>query len=241
MTDDASMETEDSSQGEAEGKSEKHPLPLWQETLLLLGIALALAVAIKFFLVQAFYIPSPSMEPQFVENDRILVQKVSYWGSGHPERGDIVVFKDPAHWLGQEDEDASKNPVIRGLELIGLYPSGGHLVKRIIGVGGDRVVCCDKQGRVTVNGTPLNEKAYLPRGTDPSDQTFDITVPQGHLWVMGDNRGDSCDSRCHMGDPGGGFVPDDLVVGKVWTLIWPWKRAEFIHRPATFADIEPPS
>lgn len=246
MTDDASMDAETGEpttppeEPRGKGKPQKTPLPLWQETLLLLGIALVLAIGIKFFFVQAFYIPSPSMEPQFVENDRILVQKVSYWGGGHPERGDIVVFKDPGAWLGAEESDHSGNPLIRGLELIGLYPSGGHLVKRIIGVGGDHVVCCDKQGRVTVNGTALEEKAYLPKGTVPSENPFDVMVPKGHLWVMGDNRGDSCDSRCHLGDPGGGMVADDLVVGKVWALIWPWKRAQFIHRPETFTHVKPP-
>ena len=123
------------------------------------------------------------------------------------------------------------------LEKIGLYPTGGHLVKRVIGVGGDRVVCCDAKGRVTVNGTALDEKAYLPKGMAPSPDQVRRKVPEDHLWMMGDNRGFSYDSRGHMGSPGGGFVDEDLVVGKVFALIWPWKRAEIIHRPATFEDI----
>jgi len=221
-------------------KEKKASLPVWQESLLLLAIALVLAVGIKYFFVQAFYIPSPSMEPMFIKNDRILVQKVSYWGDKGPKRGDIIVFKDPAHWLSADETRTPTNPVTKGLEAVGLYPSGGHLVKRVIGVGGDRVKCCDAEGRVTVNGKALDETSYLPKGTLPSDEPFDVRVPEGHLWVMGDNRGDSADSRVHMGQPGGGFVSDDLVVGKVWALIWPWKRAEWIHTPATFKAIPNP-
>jgi signal peptidase I len=216
---------------------EKKSLPVWQESLLLLAIALVLAIGIKYFFVQAFYIPSPSMEPMFIKNDRILVQKVSYWGDKGPHRGDIVVFKDPGSWLSADETRTPTNPVTKALEAVGLYPSGGHLVKRIIGVGGDRVKCCDAEGRVTVNGKALDESAYLPKGTLPSDQTFDVRVPEGHLWVMGDNRGNSFDSRGHIGDPGGGFVSDDLVVGKVWALIWPWKRAKWIHTPGTFQAV----
>ena len=221
-------------------KPDKKPLPLWQETILLLGIALVLAIGIKFFFVQAFYIPSPSMEPMFIKNDRILVQKVSYWGDKSPKRGDIVVFKDPGGWLSADEERTPTNPITRVLEAVGLYPSGGHLVKRVIGIGGDRVKCCDAEGRVTVNGKALDESSYLPKGTLPSEEPFDVHVPEGHLWVMGDNRGDSWDSRGHLGDPGGGFVSDDLVVGKVWALIWPMKRAEWVHTPTTFEAVPSP-
>jgi signal peptidase I len=218
-------------------KSAKKPMPLWQETILLLGLALVLAIIIKSLFVQAFYIPSPSMEPQFVKNDRILVQKVSYWGSASPSRGDIVVFEDPGGWLDSSDAAKPGSPVTELMEKIGLYPTGGHLVKRVIGTGGDRVVCCDAKGRLTVNGKALDEKSYLPKGTAPSQVKFDVRVPKNHLWMMGDNRGFSYDSRGHMGGPGGGFVDQDLVVGKVFALIWPWSRAELIHRPATFDDV----
>jgi signal peptidase I len=221
-------------------EEKKESLPVWQESLLLLAIALVLAIGIKFFFVQAFYIPSPSMEPMFIENDRILVQKVSYWGDKGPERGDIIVFKDPGDWLNAAETRTASNPVTRTLEAVGLYPSGGHLVKRVIGVGGDRVKCCDDKGRVTVNGKALDETSYLPKGTLPSDDDFDVRVPEEHLWVMGDNRNDSLDSRGHMGEPGGGYVSDDLVVGKVWALIWPWKRAKWIHTPATFKAVPSP-
>jgi signal peptidase I len=215
----------------------KKPLPLWQETVLLLLLALVLAIIIKSLFVQAFYIPSPSMEPQFVKNDRILVQKVSYWGSASPSRGDIVVFEDPGGWLDETESVKASSPLTKLMEKIGLYPTGGHLVKRVIGIGGDRVVCCDAQGRITVNGTALDEKAYLPKGTAPSQIKFDRTVPKDHLWMMGDNRAFSYDSRGHMGGPGGGFVDTDLVVGKVFALIWPAKRAEIVKRPATFDHI----
>ena len=212
-------------------------MPLWQETILLLGLALVLALIIKSLFVQAFYIPSPSMEPLFIKDDRILVQKVSYWGGSSPSRGDIVVFKDPGGWLNEADTTTPQGPVTKIMEKVGLYPTGGHLVKRVIGIGGDRVVCCDAKGRITVNGKALDEKAYLPKGTAPSQIKFDRTIPKNNLWMMGDNRSFSYDSRGHMGGPGGGFVPENLVVGKVFVLIWPWKRAEFIHRPATFEDI----
>jgi signal peptidase I len=226
--------------GTAPDEEKKESLPVWQESLLLLAIALVLAVGIKFFFVQAFYIPSPSMEPMFIKNDRILVQKVSYWGDKGPKRGDIIVFKDPGNWLSADETRTASNPITKTLEAVGLYPSGGHLVKRVIGIGGDRVKCCDAQGKLTVNGKALEETSYLPKGTLPSEDPFDVRVPDGHLWVMGDNRGDSYDSRGHMGDPGGGFVSDDLVVGKVWALIWPWKRAKWVHTPATFKAIPTP-
>src|SRR4051794_23780565 len=184
------------------------------------------------------------MEPEFIKNDRILVQKVSYWGSKSPKRGDIVVFKDPGNWLNADETRAASNPVTKTLEAIGLYPSGGHLVKRVIGVGGDSVDCdpadAKTKGRLTVNGKALNEGSYLKKNVMPCDTAFHVKVPEHHLWVMGDNRSDSADSRAHTGEPGGGFVDDDLVVGKVWSLIWPAGRAKWIHTPDTFKDIPNP-
>jgi signal peptidase I len=216
------------------------PLPVWLESVLLVGTAVVLALIIKTFFVQAFYIPpSGSMRDTLEDNDRILVQKVSYWFSS-PQRGDIVVFDDPADWLGDERDAAPGNPLTEAMSFIGLYPAGGHLVKRVIGVGGDHVVCCDTQGRVTVNGRALDEKSYLPKDTAPSLTKFDKTVPKGYLWMMGDNRSDSSDSREHMGQPGGGFVSDGLVVGKVFALVWPVGRAELIHRPSTFDAVPDP-
>ena len=211
-------------------------LPIWQEMSLLLGLALVLAVVIKAFFMQAFYIPSGSMNDTLVLDDRILVQKVSYW-NGEPRGGDIVVFSDPGGWLGPAEVRTADNPVSQGLEMFGLYPTGGHLVKRVIGVGGDRVVCCDKAGRITVNGVALHEADYLAAGEKPSLIEFDVEVPEGYLWVQGDNRSNSADSRVHLGDPGGGFIPLDDVVGKVFMVVWPFDHATMVERPATFEPV----
>jgi signal peptidase I len=215
-------------------RAHRQHLPFWQEMALLLGIALVLAILIKAFLMQAFYIPSASMNDTLVENDRILVQKVSYWGGGGPERGDVVVFSDPGGWLDPADSATPGNPVSRVLETFGLYPTGGHLVKRVIGVGGDTVRCCDRQGRVTVNGDPLDEQSYLAPGQQPSLIRFKTKVQPGHLWVMGDNRAESADSRAHMGGPGGGFVPVENVVGRACCVIWPSDRMTMLRPPETF-------
>ncbi|MGH3370305.1 MAG: signal peptidase I [Nocardioidaceae bacterium] len=209
---------------------------MWQEMGLLLVLALILAVVIKAFFMQAFYIPSGSMNDTLVLDDRILVQKVSYW-AGEPRRGDIVVFSDPGGWLGPGEVRTAQSPVARGLETFGLYPTGGHLVKRVIGVGGDRVSCCDDQGRINVNGVPLHERSYLARGEKPSLIEFDVEVAEGYLWVQGDNRSNSADSRVHLGDPGGGFIPVDDVVGKVFMVVWPWAHATMVERPATFETV----
>jgi signal peptidase I len=213
-------------------------MPVWQEALVLLAVALVLAVGIKALFMQAFYIPSGSMNDTLVLDDRILVQKVSYWGSSGPERGDVVVFSDPGGWLETETGTASANPFTRALELFGLYPTGGHLVKRVIAVGGDRVRCCDDQGRITVNGVPLNESSYLAPGERPSLIDFDVKVEEGYLWVQGDNRSNSADSRVHLGDPGGGQVPVDSVVGKVFAVVWPLPHAKTLERPVTFDGVE---
>ena len=218
--------TGEGGKGAKPAKPAKKALPLWQEVLLLLVTALVLAVVVKSLLVQAFYIPSGSMETTLDKDDRILVQKVSYW-TGDVERGEIVVFDDPGQWLAPEEGREATNVLQEGLSLIGLYPTGGHLVKRVIGVGGDHVVCCDSEGRLEINGQPVEED-YLRRGVAPSDTKFDVTVPPGELWVMGDNRNNSSDSRAHLGAPGSGFVSTDDVVGKVWTVVWPWSRIQLV-------------
>jgi signal peptidase I len=207
--------------------------PWWKETLLLVGTALILALIIKTFFVQAFYIPSGSMEHTLQVNDRILVQKVSYW-FGSPQRGDIVVFDDPDNWLGEEDGSTPSNPLTKALSFVGLYPTGGHLVKRVIGVGGDEVRCHD--GSVQVNGVTLKESSYVTIPTNACLGVWDVVVPPDHLWVLGDNRENSADSRAHMGDPGGGFIPVDDVVGKVFVTVWPIDRWTFFHRPQTFSN-----
>ncbi|MGB0098847.1 MAG: signal peptidase I [Nocardioides sp.] len=232
-------------------KKKKH-LPVWQETLLLLGIALVLAVVIKALFVQAFYIPSQSMEPGLVKNDRILVQKVSYWFGGGPERGDVVVFKDPGGWLSTSDSIGPTNGVASLLSKVGLYPSGGHLVKRVIGVEGDVITCCDKSGRILVNGQPLNEKQYARPGgagcfgpmVTSCNSDWEVgPIPAGQVFVMGDNRNNSADSSVHLcttdetdctKNP---YVDVDDVVGKVMVVVWPSDHFRFVHRPDTFADV----
>ncbi len=205
-------------------------IPAALEAVILLGLALLLALGIKTYLVQMFFVPSESMEPLFVKNDRIMVEKWSYWNSP-VRRGDVIVFEDPGGWLGPPPP---LNPVQKGLSAVGLYPTGGHLVKRVIGVAGDQVACCDSDGRVTVNGTPLREKAYVKKGSSPSEREFSVTVPKGRLWVMGDNRGNSEDSRFHRQLPGGGSIPESSVVGKVWAIVWPPGRWDHIETPDTF-------
>jgi signal peptidase I len=215
----------------------RRKLPVWQESILLVVIALVLAVVVKSLFVQAFYIPSESMEPTMMVKDKILVQKVSYW-RGDVHRGDIVVFDDPGGWLGAGDVSRPGNVVQRSLEKIGLFPSGGHLIKRVVGVGGDHVVCC-KDGRLTVNGTAVDEP-YLMDDTSTAQTPFDVTVPERRLWVMGDNRGDSSASPQHMGDPGGGFIRDSTVVGKAWLRLWPLGRAGLVDGTSAFDDVPEP-
>ncbi|WP_193610815.1 signal peptidase I [Nocardioides lijunqiniae] len=227
----------------------KRKLPLWLETVVLLTVAVVLALVIKTLFVQAFYIPSASMKPGLVENDRILVQKVSYWFGGSPSRGDVVVFEDPGGWLdGLAPEPTS--PLVKGLTKIGLYPSGGHLVKRVIGVEGDTIVCCDEEGRLEVNGVALDEDEFIkPQKCDgpmpgPACDWTAGPVPDGEMFVMGDNRNESADSSARLCvnrgpkcDDSLAFVPVDLVVGKVFALVWPPGRAHFVGRPDVFEDV----
>ncbi len=230
----------------------RHALPLWLETVLLVVVAVGLAIVIKSFFAQAFYVPSESMEPGLVKNDRILVEKPSYWFGGTPQRGDVVVFADPGGWLSAEEDAGPSSLVGRALVKVGLYPAGGHLVKRVVGVAGDTIHCCDKQGRLLVNGHPLDESGYLTEGlkcAGPEVNRCDRDwtagpVPAGKLFVMGDNRGNSADSAYHLCHPrapycgrGSAFVPVSDVVGKVAVLLWPSSRFHLVHRPSDFADV----
>ncbi len=206
-------------------------IPGWLELVLLLAVALLLSLAIKTWFVQMFFVPSESMEPLLLVDDRIVVQKVSYWGGGEVDRGDVVVFEDPGGWLQDTQEPQGPRKI---LAAVGLYPSGGHLVKRVIGVGGDKVACCDSEGRVTVNGVALDEASYLPPGVAPSDRGFSVRVPKGRIWLMGDNRSNSEDSRFHRDLPGDGTVSVDRVVGKVWAVVWPLRHIDHLTTPETF-------
>lgn len=194
------------------------------EFFALAAIAIVVTVVIKTFLVQAFYVPSGSMETTLNKGDRILVNRMA----AKPEdikRGDIIVFSDPDHWLGASAMPHSRPWYDIGskvLETVGVLPadSGEHLVKRVIGLGGDTVECCTAEGLLKVNGTPVNER-YLDPGVAPSEIQFSVKVPKGQLWVMGDNRSNSRDSRQHYLETGNGFVPTSRVVGRAWSVFYP--------------------
>ncbi|GAB2759598.1 signal peptidase I [Streptomyces bullii] len=215
-----------------------------KEIPLLVGVAVLIALVLKTFLVQAFVIPSGSMEQTIQIGDRVLVDKLTPWFGSKPQRGDVVVFKDPGGWLRGEQTATKKNdPVVvkqikEGLTFIGLLPSDNEkdLIKRVVGVGGDRVKCCDAQGRVTVNGIPLNED-YLYPGNAPSNTPFDITVPPGRLWVMGDHRDNSADSRSHRNTDYGGTVSEDEVVGRAMVIAWPLGHWSTLEEPRTYASV----
>lgn len=210
---------------------------LMRELPILVFVALALALLIKTFLVQAFFIPSDSMENTLLQGDRVLVNKfASHFGD--VKRGEVVVFRDPGGWLPAGADDESGNPIARGLKdvfvFVGLLPSSSEkdLIKRVIGVPGDKVACCT-DGKLTVNGIPLDER-YIYPGDKPSDRQFSVTVPPNRLWVMGDHRSLSADSRVHMADPGNGTIPADNVVGRAFVLVWPLDRWSTLGVPDTF-------
>lgn len=215
----------------------RRSLPWWIDVIVCVVAALALGLVVKTFFVQAFVIPSGSMNPTLVEDDKLLVQKWTFW-SGEPRRGDVVVFRDPGGWL-DEDETATGSLLQRGLQLVGLSPTGGHLVKRVVGVAGDEVRCCDAAGRTMVNGEPVDEP-YLANPAVNSVHTFQVTVPRGRIWVQGDNRGNSRDSRVHLEDPDGGFVPVDLVVGKAWLRFWPFDHVGGVGGTDAFGRVPAP-
>ncbi|WP_128435182.1 signal peptidase I [Streptomyces cyaneus] len=215
-----------------------------KEIPLLVGVAVLIALVLKTFLVQAFVIPSGSMEQTIQIGDRVLVDKLTPWFGSKPQRGDVVVFKDPGGWLQDEQTTVKKeDPVVikqvkEALTFIGLLPSDDEkdLIKRVVGVGGDRVKCCDTQGRVTVNGIPLNED-YLYPGNAPSNAQFEITVPQGRLWVMGDHRANSADSRSHQDQDYGGTVSEEEVVGRAMVIAWPLGHWTSLEEPKTYASV----
>lgn len=211
-----------------------------KEAPVLLGVALLIALVLKTFLVQAFVIPSGSMERTIRVGDRVLVDKLTPWLGARPHRGDVVVFKDPGNWLADEGAERGAEPAPvregrRALAFIGLLPSADErdLIKRVVGVGGDRVACCDRDGRVTVDGRPLDEP-YVHPGNPPSELAFDVRVPAGRLFVLGDHRSDSADSRYHLTDPGHGTVPEGLVVGRAMVIAWPVGHWRGLAEPAAY-------
>ncbi|WP_392672888.1 signal peptidase I [Streptomyces sp. LN785] len=214
-----------------------------KEIPLLVVVALLIALVLKTFLVQAFVIPSGSMEQTIRIGDRVLVDKFTPWFGSRPHRGDVVVFNDPGHWLRQEnaakkDPPAGVKQVKEVLTFIGLLPSDDEqdLIKRVVAVGGDTVKCCDKDGRVTVNGVPLVEP-YLHPDNPPSTLKFEVKVPAGRIFVMGDHRSNSADSRFHLNEPDHGTVSEDEVVGRAVVIAWPFAHWRKLEEPGTYSSV----
>ncbi len=235
VEDEVDVVAEETQKTAQDGKEKKGSF--WKELPVLIVVALVLALVIKTFVIQAFYIPSESMENTLLTNDRVLVNKLVYHVRDI-ERGDVVVFSGVDSWDGEVQFEEPSNPVAAFFRWIGtafgVVPGEKDYIKRVIGVPGDTVKCCDAQGRITVNGVPLDEKGYLYPGDVPSQRPFEAKVPQGRLWVMGDHRLVSLDSRSHTGDPGGGTIPIDKVIGRAFVIVWPFSRAETIPIPDTF-------
>jgi signal peptidase I len=207
-----------------------------RELVLIVGVALVLSVLVRTFVAQAFFVPSSSMEDTLLIQDRILVSKLSTQFGG-VQRGEIVVFTDPSDWLPEPVEVGGAKGALRSaLTWVGLLPSdtGEDLVKRVIGIGGDHVVCCDAQERIVLNGVSLDEP-YLKPGGGTAQVRFDVVVPQGRIFVMGDNRADSADSRYHLEEQQG-TVPDGNVVGRVVAVIWPVSRWSGEPIPSIFEN-----
>ena len=206
---------------------------LLKELPVLVVVALVVSLFIKTFVVQFFYIPSGSMENTLQVKDRVAVNKIPFI-SKSINRGDVVVFRDPDDWL-PEIIDYSTNQYVakakNGLVAVGVLPNPAkqYLVKRVIGVAGDHIVCCTKAGNLTINDVEVTEP-YIYAGNKPSEMKFDVTVPAGKLWVMGDHRGASADSRYHPDDINKGFVPVSKVTGRVVAVIWPFKNITYVPK-----------
>jgi len=201
---------------------------------------------IKSFLIRSFFIPTESMESTLIRDDRIIVSQLTP-AVFELNRGDVVVFVDPGGWLSQQSGVSEDDPLSRVLNGISVFVGlssqndNQHLVKRVVGLPGDTVVCCDELGAMSVNGVALAETyVQLPEGISKvSSNDFEVIVPKGSLWVMGDNRYNSADSRRNVDKPGGGFVPLENVVGRAIVISWPQDRWSWLsHYPAVFAEIE---
>nr|WP_239079298.1 signal peptidase I [Streptomyces sp. SID7909] len=220
---------------EPESGKKKSSRPFWKELPLLIGIALVLALFIKTFLVQAFSIPSDSMQNTLQRGDRVLVDKLTPWFGSEPERGEVVVFHDPDGWLDGEPTP-KPNAAQKFLSFVGLMPSAEEkdLIKRTIAVAGDTVEC-KKGGPVEVNGKALTEPYVFAGNSACDDMPFGpFKVPDGKIWVMGDHRQDSADSRYHTDDANKGFVPVSQVVGRAVVVAWPVNRWSVLSVPDTF-------
>ena len=219
-----------------------------KEILIIAVMALVLSFIVKTWLIQAFYIPSGSMENTLVRDDRVIVSKLTP-GPFDLNRGDIVVFRDPGNGLGtgpETNEGGTRESVRRGLQFVGLVPddSDDHLIKRVIGLPGDHVVCCDKNGQLTINGVSITEP-YIKPGDTPGGgkASFDITVPPDKVWVMGDHRSDSSDSRFHDDGTGAtGSVPIEDITGRAVMIVWPIDHVKWLSVPErVYSDVPPAS
>ena len=218
------------------GADRKRRRGFWRELPVLVVVAVVLALVIKSFAIQAFFIPSGSMQNTLEIGDRVLVNKIVY--HLRPiHRGDIIVFDGTGSW-DFDTPPTNSNIFGKAIDqfegLLGISHDSSIYIKRVIGLPGDRVACCNSKGQVTVNGVALSEGSYLYPGNVPSTQKFAVKVPAGNLWVMGDHRLVSYDSRGHMGDPGGGAIPESGVLGRAFVIIWPPSRWGFLNIPATF-------
>lgn len=202
----------------------RHPAVTFAiELVTIIGLALVISFVVKTFLLRAFFIPSESMQPGLDVNDRIVVNLLA------PElmsidRGDVVVFEDTRQWWGSGSQ-ADTNAFQDVMMFVGLMPdtSSHYVVKRVIGTGGDTVECCDDQGRILVNGEPVDEPYVYP-GNVPSEVEFSVSVPDDHVWLLGDHRGASADSRAHVDEADQGAVPIDDVIGRASWIVWPFDR-----------------
>ncbi|HZW44844.1 MAG TPA: signal peptidase I [Dermatophilaceae bacterium] len=216
-----------------------HPQRSRRRGLIVAGVGVVLLLMVRGLLVQAFYIPSSSMEPTLEPGDRILVNKVAV--ASTVKRGDLVVFDGTRtfapHAAASSDQPSATDTVLGAMaSMLSIQTDQSDYVKRVVGLPGDHVVCCDAKGLITVNDVAVHEQ-YLYPGDVPSDLTFDVTVPSERVWLMGDHRSDSSDSRAHLGDPGGGMVRLNDVIGRAVAVYWPPSRASILRAPASLDRI----